>query len=170
MSFRTKMFPTFVRGDIVMKPVNIYKIIFLLFLTLSLKQAIASSPDELVIKKLIEETYPINARSGSGEQYSSMYTEDALWMPPKAPDRKGSSNIATGFSAMVKKGYFDPTLKVMEINIINDEYAFVIGNAQVVITPLDSKKPKNATLRVFWIVRKVSGQWKIYRQIWNPKA
>jgi len=153
-----------------MKLYDIRKIVLLVFITLGLQPALAASQDEAAIKMLIEKTYPINARSGNGDQYASMYTKDALWMPPKAPDRKGNSDIAKGFSDMVKNGYFDPTLKVMEINVINNDYAFVIGDAQVKITPLNGKKAKNVTLRVFWIMRKHSGQWKIHRQIWNPKT
>jgi len=153
-----------------MKLYDIRKFMLLILISFSLPPAMAASQDETAIKTLIEKTYPINARSANGDQYASMYTKDALWMPPKAPDRKGNSDIAKGFSDMVKNGYFDPTLKVMEINVINNEYAFVIGDAQVKITPLNGKKAKNVTLRVFWIMRKHAGQWKIHRQIWNPKT
>jgi len=59
--------------------------------------------DKEKIREVFEEVYAANVRSGDLQGYASMYSEDALWMPPDAPDRRGVEDILEAFEMQVAK-------------------------------------------------------------------
>lgn len=124
------------------------------------------SNDIDAVKRLIEETYQNIANSGDPEAYVSLYTDDALWSPPSAPDRRGKANIKFGFIA--KNSDISATMKVDDCEIIGD-FGFVTAMARVKVMPRDGKEPILYFYRGLWHVRKISGNWKIDRQIWTEK-
>lgn len=124
------------------------------------------SEDLEVIKRLIEETYPNTANSGDADAYAALYTDNALWSPPSAPDRRGKANIRFGFIA--KNSDINATMKVDGCEIIGD-FGFVTAIARVKVMPRDGSESLLYFYRGLWHVRKISGDWKIDRQIWTEK-
>ena len=47
--------------------------------------------------------------------------------------------------------------------------AYAIGSVDGALTPRAGGEPKPIRFRVFWLLRRENGGWKIYRQIWNNK-
>lgn len=126
--------------------------------------------DEATIRKMFEETYPDNVRSGIGQQYASLYTEDAWWMPPSAPMAKGPESIAAHADELNKAMSINPTIEIEELQMISESSAYVIATPDLVITPKDGSDNMTANLRVFWLLTKASGDWKISRQIWHERV
>ncbi|NOY71885.1 MAG: SgcJ/EcaC family oxidoreductase [Gammaproteobacteria bacterium] len=132
-------------------------------------QVNAGTQDKAEIQELIEKTYASNVKSGNGKWYASLFSKNAQWMPPKAQDRYGQTDIAFGFTDMVRDIKIEPTLVAEDIQIMTSTVAYVVGKAQVLIRPKDGSSPKNINLRMVWIMSKDSGKWMITRQIWNQK-
>jgi uncharacterized protein (TIGR02246 family) len=124
--------------------------------------------DQEEIRIIFEEVYPNNVRERNLELYAQMYTEDALWMPPNAPDRRGIPDIMEGFQLTIADKYIDPTFTAEEINVIDDT-GYVIGISMANIYPMDGSPSTQAFYRALWVMQKECGSWKISRQIWNNK-
>lgn len=126
------------------------------------------SSDKDKIREVFEEVYAANVRSGDLQGYASMYTEDALWMPPNVPDRRGITEIVEGFADQIAKQDIDPIFTTEEIEVMGD-FGYVVGMSQATIRPKDGSASKEIKFRAVWLMRKEQGIWKIARQIWNFK-
>ncbi len=100
--------------------------------------------------------------------YSQMYTEDAQWMPPDAPERRGIHDIVEGFAEQCAHQSTDPTLIAEEIEVMGD-FSYVIGTSEATIHPKDGSPAHVVKYRALWLMRKERNSWKISRQIWNKK-
>lgn len=120
------------------------------------------------IKRIFEVVYAENVRTKNLEGYGEMYTENALWMPPDAPDRCGIADIIAGFAATVANQSIDPVFTADEIEVIGD-FGYVVGISIATIYPDDGSPSRDAKYQALWLMKKVQGIWKIDRQIWNNK-
>lgn len=132
-------------------------------------QESSTAQDTQQIRQLLEETYPASVRSGDSAKYAGLYTEDALWMPPGAPDRQGRKGVVEGSTENFQKFDMDPTLKTDEIALVNSDMAYVLGKVEATISPKDGSDPMTVKMRVMWLLRREAGEWKIFRQLWNNK-
>jgi uncharacterized protein (TIGR02246 family) len=126
------------------------------------------SSDRNEIKKVFEEVYPENVKTKNLEGYGEMYTENALWMAPNVRDRLGRQDIIEGFAESVANQSIDPVFAADEIEVMGT-FGYVIGISRATIYPDDGSPSKQAVFRALWLMKKVGGQWKIDRQIWNNK-
>ncbi|WP_013334265.1 YybH family protein [Gloeothece verrucosa] len=129
--------------------------------------------DKQAIQKVFEVDYPTYVRNKDRENYGTMYTENALWMPPNAPDRCGIPDILIGYDAAigVENKQIDPTFTAEEIHVIGDlGYVLGISNATITTTNPDGTSSISKVLyRALWLMKKEQDTWKIHRQIWNVK-
>lgn len=138
-------------------------------LTDSIEQKEVLHQDQQSIKKLIEETYPANVKASDGTGYANMFTKDALWMPPDAPDFRGVQEIADEITNRFQQFTITPTITAEEIEVITNNFAYVVGKANAVLYPKDRSESMDLNFRPVWLLRKENGTWKIARQIWNTK-
>jgi uncharacterized protein (TIGR02246 family) len=124
--------------------------------------------DEDAIRRLFEETYASNVRSGDVDAYVAMFTEDAFWMPPGDADRRGVNEIAEAFGMQSISVAIEPRLTAEEIQVIGN-LAYVVGISLATITPKEGGQSNKVKLRIVWLLRKEAGTWKIAREIWNSK-
>ncbi|WP_055077782.1 nuclear transport factor 2 family protein [Pseudanabaena sp. 'Roaring Creek'] len=124
--------------------------------------------DQEKIRAVFEEIYPINVRSRDLESYGEMYTDDALWIPPNAPDRCGKGDIIEGFANTIANQDIDPIFTAEEIEVIGD-FGYVLGTSIATIYPHDGSPNKVVRYRALWLMAKEGDEWKINRQIWNVK-
>ncbi len=122
--------------------------------------------DLFYARSLIEATYPRVANSGDADAYAALYTQDAIWSPPDAPDRHGQSEIRFGYIA--KNADINAMMHVDDVRIAST-LAYVSALARVQVK--HRAKGGNSTYfyRGLWLLRKEHGQWKIQRQIWTNK-
>ena len=127
------------------------------------------STDQEEIRRVFEEVYPENVKTKNLEGYGEMYTENALWMPPDAPDRCGIPDIVEGFAGTVADQDIDPIFKADEIEVTQTgTVGYVVGISDATIYPHNGE-PKQAKYRALWLMKKEGGKWLINRQIWNNK-
>lgn len=120
------------------------------------------------IKSIFEEVYADNVRTKNLQGYGDMYTEDALWMAPNVPDRRGREEIVAGFARQIANQDIDPIFTADEIKVMGD-FGYAIGVSIATIYPHDGSTPKKVKFRALWLMKKVEDTWKIDRQIWNNK-
>ncbi|WP_414754665.1 YybH family protein [Anabaena sp. CCY 9910] len=124
--------------------------------------------DQDQIRRIFEEVYPDNVRSGDLSAYADMYTEDALWMPPNGLDRCGIPDILEGFADTIADKDIDPIFTAEEIEVKGD-FGSVIGISLATISPKDGSPSTQVKYRALWLMKKDCDRWKISRQIWNVK-
>lgn len=124
--------------------------------------------DREQIREVFEETYAANVRARDLEGYGKMYTDDALWMPPDQPDRRGIPDLVEGFAALIANHDIDPTFSAEEIEVMGD-FGYVVGTSHATIYPHDGSPSKEVEFRALWLMKKEGDIWKIDRQIWNSK-
>lgn len=127
-----------------------------------------SSSDRDEIRKVFEAVYADNVRNKNLQGYGEMFTENAIWMPPNEPDRCGREDIIEGFSHQVASQKIEPVFIADEIQVMGDS-GYVIGMSHATIYPDDGGAARQAKFRALWLMKKVKGEWKIDRQIWNNK-
>lgn len=127
-----------------------------------------TSRDRDQIREVFEKVYPANVRAADLQGYAEMYADDALWMPPNSPDRRGISEIVEGFASQIADNKIDPTFTAEEIQVIGN-FGYVLGLSIATISPKDGSPSKQAKYRALWLMKKKKGIWKIVRQIWNTK-
>jgi uncharacterized protein (TIGR02246 family) len=124
--------------------------------------------DEDQIRKLFEDTYAMNLKTGDVDTYMSLFTKDAVWIPPGGVDRVGPKAIGEAFAHQAGAVNIDAKLTADEIKVMG-YFAYIIGTSVAEISPKDGSPTINAKFRVLWLMRREQGQWKIAREIWNPK-
>ncbi len=124
--------------------------------------------DREEIRRVFEDVYGENVRNKDLRGYGEMYTEDALWIPPDVQDRCGVEDIIEGFAHTVTNQDIDPIFSADEIDVMGD-FGYVNGISIAKIFPHDGSEPKTVKFRALWLMKKVNGEWKIKRQIWNNK-
>jgi uncharacterized protein (TIGR02246 family) len=124
--------------------------------------------DKDQIRQVFEEAYPQYMRTKDMAGYVSMYTEDAVWMPPNSPDRYGIPEIMEGFANTIKDKDIDPVFSAEEIEVMGD-FGYIMGYSLATIQTKDSSTSNAVKYRALWLMKKEHGSWKVYRQIWNTK-
>ena len=124
--------------------------------------------DTATIEKLLSETYGSLVMAHDAAGYADLYAEDVLWVPPNGPDQTSKAGIEAGIQGLFDKFSFQVNPQPEEIEVRGD-FASVVGAVDGVLTPRAGGDPNTIKFRIFWLLRKEAGDWKIYRQIWNDK-
>jgi len=127
-----------------------------------------SSDQVATIKQLLPEGYGGLVMAHDAAGYAAQYAEDVLWAPPNAPDQTSVAGIESAIQGLFDKFSFQVDPQPEEIEVMGD-FAYAIGSVDGVLTPRAGGDPVLVKFRVFWLVRREAGAWKIHRQIWNNK-
>jgi len=127
-----------------------------------------SSDQVATIKQLLSEGYGGLVMAHDAAGYAAQYAEDVLWAPPNAPDQTSVAGIESAIQGLFDKFSFQVDPQPEEIEVMGD-FAYAIGSVDGVLTPRAGGDPVLVKFRVFWLVRREAGAWKIHRQIWNNK-
>ncbi|GLU34054.1 DUF4440 domain-containing protein [Trinickia caryophylli] len=122
------------------------------------------------IRRFIECDYVEAANSNSAARYSSLYTPDALWSPPRAPDRRGPAAIRFAFVA--KQADIHIKMNFQECGLFRPQFGFATALVEVHVEPFDTTSgegTEDLIYRALWHLRKDGGVWKICRQIFTEK-
>jgi uncharacterized protein (TIGR02246 family) len=109
------------------------------------------------------------ARKGDADRMASLYTPDAIALPPDGPVVKGRENIKQMWASAVKQmGLMDVRLDTLDLEIAGDG-ASEVGEATL---SLEAEPGKRHTAVVKFVVvwKKIDGQWRLHRDIWNAKG
>ena len=127
-----------------------------------------SSDQVATIRQLLSEGYGGLVMAHDAVGYAELYSEDVLWAPPNAPDQTSKEGIQNGIQGLFAKFSFEVHPRAEEIEVMGD-FAYAIGSVDGALTPRAGGDPMPIKFRIFWLLRKEAGEWKISRQIWSKK-
>jgi len=101
------------------------------------------------------------ANSGDAAGLTSLYTDDAMLLPPAAPLVQGRDNILSYWEAMIKMGVSNMDLETIELTVAGND-AFEIG----IFTYEVGDAQASGKAIVLW-KKGDDGKWRYHRDIWN---
>ena len=97
----------------------------------------------------------------------SVYTEDAVILPPDSQIIRGRENIKQFWSKVIlEAGLGDAPLITVEAEMLGDA-AYEIGTAQLTFGGQSGTSQISVKYVVIW-KQEANGSWKWHRDIWNP--
>ena len=104
------------------------------------------------------------ARKGDLERLASLYTPDAIALPPDGPMVKGREAIKQMWGlAAEQMGLKEVRLQTLDFEQAGDT-GYEVGEATLAL----ASGTAVAKFVVVW--KKVDGQWRLHRDIWNAKG
>jgi uncharacterized protein (TIGR02246 family) len=103
-------------------------------------------------------------RKGDLDRLASLYTPDAMALPPDGPIVKGRDSIKQMWASVAQQlGLKDVRLNTLDFEQAGDT-GYEVGEATLTL----SSGAAVAKFIVVW--KKVGGQWRLHRDIWNTKG
>lgn len=124
--------------------------------------------DKAAVEETLENYFDALRRSDVRSAVS-LYTTDGVFAPAGDPTASGTAELVTAYENIFKAIKLNVTKTILEV-IIKDEISFVRtqSNGTVLIHATGASIP--AENREFFLLRKVQGDWKIARYMFNqPK-
>jgi uncharacterized protein (TIGR02246 family) len=119
-----------------------------------------SHTDIAAVNRAFEEA----ARKRDNDRIAGLYTADAIVMPPDAPFVKGREKIKQFWgSAIQQMGVKDVKLNTVDLELVGDT-AYEVGEAVLTL------QSGGVTAKYVVVWKKVDGQWRLHRDIWNTKG
>jgi uncharacterized protein (TIGR02246 family) len=104
------------------------------------------------------------ARNGDLDAIASLYTVDAMALPPDGPIVKGQDSIKQMWGSVAQQ----LGLKEVRLNTLNFEQEGDTGHEVGEATL--SLAGGTAVVKYVVVWKKVEGQWRLHRDIWNSKG
>jgi uncharacterized protein (TIGR02246 family) len=103
------------------------------------------------------------ARKGDLDRLASLYTADAMALPPDGPVVKGRESIKQMWGSIAQQiGLKDVRLDTLDLELTGDT-GYEVGEATLTVSS------GTAVVKFVVVWKKVDGQWRLHRDIWNPK-
>jgi uncharacterized protein (TIGR02246 family) len=103
--------------------------------------------------------------AGNGTAIAALYTEDGQLMPPNSPAIQGRPGISAFWQGAIGAGIKSAVLKTTEA-VSHGDTAYEVGEYQMLAAgglQVDAGK-----YIVVW--KRIEGQWKLHRDIWNTNG
>jgi len=114
--------------------------------------------------------YEAAVRGGDIDAYAALFSDDAIQMPPAAPDRFGPAEIHAGMKPALSQNKMDVTLAPRETSLLGDRDASVRVVITGTRTPLDGSNPAPINFTCLFLLHEADRIWKIQQQIWTVKS
>ncbi len=125
--------------------------------------AVISNSDESKIRELIS-GYQIALNNKEIEKISTLYSEQAIFMPPEIPAINGVEEIVLTYEYLFSQFDFELEFDIKEV-IISENFAYVLSNSEGTIESSETKETsKNQEI---FILIKEGDDWKISRYMFN---
>jgi uncharacterized protein (TIGR02246 family) len=108
-------------------------------------------------------------RAQDPDRIASLYTGNAVALPPDGPIVRGQDGIRHLWSSVIKDmGLRDVALKTIDLEV-QDDSACEVGQATLTLDPPGGQR---ATVNVKYVVvwQRFGSQWRLHRDIWNTLA
>jgi uncharacterized protein (TIGR02246 family) len=104
------------------------------------------------------------ARKGDVDRLASLYTPDAIVLPPDGPLVRGRDGIKQMWGTVAREmGLKDVRLDTVDFEQAGDT-GYEVGEATLTVAS------GKAVVKFVVVWKKVDGQWRIHRDIWNTKG
>jgi len=112
------------------------------------------------VNRMFEEA----AGKGDLEGLASLYTKDAVALPPDGPFVRGRDNIKQMWASIAQQiGLKSVKLETVDLEVAG-EMAHEVGEAHLTLGS------GTAVVKYVVVWKKADGQWRLHRDIWNTKA
>ena len=126
----------------------------------------ATEADVEAINSLRDEFIALD-NAGDAAGLASLYTNDAVLMPPNQAAVTGNQAIESGFQTTFDQFTIEFTLAPDEVEVVGD-WAFDRGTYMIALTPKADGEPMEDRGKYIVILRRqADGCWKIARDMWN---
>lgn len=104
------------------------------------------------------------ARKGDLDRLASLYTADAVALPPDGPVVKGRDGIKQMWGSIAQQiGLKDVRLTTLDFEQAGDT-GYEVGEATLTVSS------GTAVVKFVVVWKRVDGQWRLHRDIWNTKG
>jgi uncharacterized protein (TIGR02246 family) len=104
------------------------------------------------------------ARKGDLDRLAALYTPDAMAFPPDGPFVKGREGIKQMWGSVAQQmGLKDVRLNTLDFEQAGDT-GYEVGEATL------TAASGTAVVKFVVVWKKVEGQWRLHRDIWNAKG
>jgi uncharacterized protein (TIGR02246 family) len=112
----------------------------------------------------VNRTFEEAVRAGDLHRLASLYTPDAMALPPDAPLVRGRENIGKMWGAIAQQaGLTGVELRTTDLEIAGDT-AYEVGEATLALAS------GTAAVKFVVVWKQVGGRWHLHRDIWNGKG
>jgi len=121
--------------------------------------------DEAKIRELIS-GYQIALNNEEIEQISTLYSEQAIFMPPDVPAINGVEEIVLTYEYLFSQFDFELEFDIKEV-VILENFAYVVSNSEGTITLESSGTEETSKNQEIFILIKEGDDWKISKYMFN---
>ena len=105
------------------------------------------------------------ARKGDLDRLASLYTPDAMALPPDGALVRGRDGIKQMWGAIASQiGLKDVALHTLDLELAGDT-AHEVGEAT-----LQTERHGTVVVKFVVVWKRVDGHWRLHRDIWNAKG
>jgi len=127
--------------------------------------ALVSNSDEVKIRELIFE-YQNVLNNEEIEKISTLYSKQAIFMPPEIPAINGVKEIISTYEYLFSQFDFELEFDIKEV-VVSENFAYVYSNSEGTITLKSSETEETSKNQEIFILIKEGNDWKISRYIFN---
>jgi len=121
--------------------------------------------DEAKIRELVSE-YQIALNNEEIEKISTLYSKQAIFMPPDVPAIKGVEEIVLTYEYLFSQFDFELEFDIKEV-VISENFAHVLSNSEGTITLESDETEETSKNQEIFILIKEGDDWKISRYMFN---
>jgi len=127
--------------------------------------ALVSNSDEVKIRELIS-VYQNMLNNEEIEKISTLYSEQAIFMPPDVPAIKGVEEVVLTYEYLFSQFDFELEFDIKEV-VISENFAYVLSNSEGTITLENNETEEFSKNQEIFILIKEGDDWKISRYMFN---
>ena len=120
------------------------------------------------IKQLLQ-TYQRGLNGAELDLVRSVYADDAVVIGQPFPTANGIQEIVALYADFLSKLDFNVQFELLEMELSND-LGFIRTRSHGTIVPKGQKPTGSEGNREIFIVKKIQGDWKYYRYIFNAEV
>ena len=124
--------------------------------------------DTKQMKRLLE-SYFAALNKSDVETAVASYAEDGVFMPTEGPTATGLEQLKAAYRHVFDTIKLNVGFKVEEI-VPSGDYAYAITSSEGQVTLLDKNITVSEKNRELFVLKKVSGEWKIARYMFNKSS
>jgi uncharacterized protein (TIGR02246 family) len=120
------------------------------------------------IKQLVQ-TYQRGLNDADLDLVRRVYADDAVVIGQPFPTATGIQEIIALYADFLSKLDFNVQFEVLEMEV-SDEFGFIRTRSHGTIVPKGQKPTGSEGNREIFIVKRIQGDWKFYRYIFNAEV
>lgn len=127
-----------------------------------------TNADEVV--EAMCQSYSSAVNASDSTTYATLFTQDAIRMPPGAEPEYGPEQIQKGEQADYDVAKWNVKFTARDALSVADGWVYGIADVEVSMVAHADGATSNFRLTVTWLLQQQpSGEWLIRRQMWNRK-